>query len=229
MNETRVSYSETPYWDAATYDEARRRLVPDFDAFYGTVGLLLAETGTAAPDVLDLGAGTGLLSAAVLAAVPAARVTLLDGDPAMLEQARRRLGEVPTVVADLTDPLPEGPFDAVVSSLAIHHLADDGKRDLFARILRVLRPGGSFVHAEQVAGPTAALDVRYLERHEQQARALGTDDEEWASYLVRRTHDRCAPLHEQLRWLEEAGFVEVDVAFKHHAFAVYSGVAPTEG
>jgi tRNA (cmo5U34)-methyltransferase len=225
MSETTISYSETAIWDPDAYDAPRRRLVPDFDRFYGTAAELVADLGIDEPEVLDLGAGTGLLSAAVRDAVPGARLTLLDGAAPMLAVARRRLGEVPTVVADLTDPLPDGPFDAVVSALAIHHLDDDGKRDLFARIRRVLRPGGAFVNAEQVAGPTPWHRAQYAAAHERDARALGTDDAEWEAALGRMAHDRCSPVEDQVAWLRDAGFRQVDVAFKRYGFAVYSGVA----
>jgi tRNA (cmo5U34)-methyltransferase len=225
MSEMHISYSETPIWDPEVYDAPRRRLVPDFGRFYGTAAELVAELGVDQPEVLDLGAGTGLLSAAVLAAVPGARLTLLDGAAPMLAVARQRLGDVPTIVADLTDPLPAGPFDAVVSALAIHHLDDAGKRDLFARIRAVLRPGGVFVNAEQVCGPTPADQARYEAAHERDARALGSDDAEWDAAVVRMSHDRCATVEDQVAWLRAAGFDAVDVDFKRFRFAVYHGIA----
>ena len=71
----------------------------------------------------------------------------------MLAEAQQRLGDrvVAVHVQDMAAELPEGPFDAVISALAIHHLEDEDKRVLFARVHDVLRPGGVFVNAEQVA------------------------------------------------------------------------------
>src|SRR3954451_25056686 len=127
-------------WEPRTYDAPRRRLIPCFDDFYSTAARLASEAG---PEILDLGAGTGLLSDAVAAARPDAQLTLLDGSAAMLEQAKARFGDrsVRLIVSEFNEPLPPGPFDAVVSALAIHHLSNGDKRDLFRRILRVLRPG----------------------------------------------------------------------------------------
>jgi tRNA (cmo5U34)-methyltransferase len=221
-------------WDADAYDGPRRRLVPDFDQFYGIPAELVAGIGRPEPDVLDLGAGTGLLSAAVRAAVPGARLTLLDGSPSMLEVARRRFGSsadatgaaLATVPADLAGPLPAGPFDAVVSALAIHHLADEAKRSLLRRVLAALHPGGVFVNAEQVAGPTPWHERQYAAVHERDARALGADDAEWDAAVARMAHDRCATVDDQLRWLREAGFERVDLAYKRYRFAVYAGYAP---
>src|SRR3954451_18188651 len=92
---------------AGTYNADRRRLIPPFDSFYGTAVDALVTPKT----VLDLGAGTGLLSRFVRAAYPDAELTLLDGAEAMLEGARATFGDsVSYVQADLTDPLPEGPW-----------------------------------------------------------------------------------------------------------------------
>jgi tRNA (cmo5U34)-methyltransferase len=86
---------------------------------------------------LDLGAGTGATTLSVLAQHPEASVVILDESEAMLAAARSALGEAVTVVvAGLADPLPDGPFDLVVSALAVHHLDGPGKADLFRRVAR---------------------------------------------------------------------------------------------
>jgi len=80
----------------------------------------------------------------------------------MLDEARAVLGDrVRYVVADLGDPLPDGPWDAVVSALAVHHLDDAGKRALFGRLHAALTPGGVFVNAEQVGAPSALFRDLY--------------------------------------------------------------------
>jgi tRNA (cmo5U34)-methyltransferase len=206
---------------ASGYDAVRRRLVPPFDAFYATaVGALELVSGPVRR-VLDLGAGTGLLSTQVLAAHPETEVVLFDGAPAMLEQARVALGDRALYVeGDLAGALPDGPWDAIVSALAIHHLADADKAALFARVHGALRNGGIFANAEQVAGPTPWLDELYERRHERAARALGASDEEWAGAQERMAHDLCATVEQQLQWLREAGFADADCLFKDHRFAV---------
>jgi tRNA (cmo5U34)-methyltransferase len=213
--------ADTFHAQASDYDAVRRRLVIPFDAFYGTaVGALELVQGPV-ERVLDLGAGTGMLATRVLAAHPAAEVVLLDGAPAMLEQARSALGDrARYVTGNLADPLPEGPWDAIVSALAIHHLADADKVTLFGRVHHELAPGGIFVNAEQVAGPTAWFDDLYVRRHEQSARELGASDEDWQGALGRMRHDRCASVEQQLGWLRQAGFADADCLFKDHRFAV---------
>jgi tRNA (cmo5U34)-methyltransferase len=214
---------------AEQYEAPRRRLVPPFDDFYGTAVEALDLIGAPPKRVLDLGAGTGMLSARVAAAHPGAELTLLDGAPAMLDRARELLGDrVETVVADLRGPLPGGGYCAVVSALAIHHLEDADKRALFARVRDALAPGGVFVNADQVTGPTPPLDDRYRAWHEARARAAGSSDEEWAGAEERMAFDRCADVGSQLAWLRDAGFGDVDCLFKHYRFAVMVARRPRE-
>ena len=109
----------------------------------------------------------------------------------------------------------------MISALAIHHLEDADKRVLFGRVYDVLRPGGVFVNAEQVAGPTPEL-TRALRRDvgAHVSRARGERSEEIAAAQERRTHDRCADVESQLAWLREAGFTTADCIYKYWEDAV---------
>jgi tRNA (cmo5U34)-methyltransferase len=223
--------SSTDIWDAAagSYDASRRRLVPCFDDFYGAAVQVAAFAlgSVRQPRALDLGAGTGLLSLLIAGAVPGVHLTLVDSAADMLAVAADQLAargvRHETCVADLCEPLPLGPYHAVVSALAIHHLVDADKRDLFRRISAVLAPGGVFVNAEQVAGPTPALDRRYDEVWVASATALGVTEEELGAARARMEFDRPAPVEAQCAWLREAGFTDVDCYYKSWRFAVYGG------
>jgi tRNA (cmo5U34)-methyltransferase len=217
---------------AAEYTALRRRLVPAFDAFYGAaVAAIECRSGGPVARVLDIGAGTGLLAAAVAERYPDARFELLDGSGEMLSEARERLdGRVTAVhVQDMADGLPAGPFDAVVSALAIHHLEDGDKRVLFGRVYDVSRPGAVFVNAEQVAGPTAELADRYRATWETMCRDLGASDVEIAAAKQRRQYDRCADAESQLGWLRDAGFATADCVYKLWEEAVFVAVKGTAG
>ncbi len=223
-------------FDAAAdgYDAARRRLVPCFDAFYTTAVEVAAPPLRAALAAgvrprCSISRRTGLLSSLLSAAVPGVRLTLVDAAPQMLAVAAERLAgrgvAHRVVVADLVDPLPAGRYDAVVSALAIHHLDDPAKRDLYRRAAAALVPGGVFVNAEQVAGPTPELDRRYHDVWLTQVAALGSDAAEVAAAERRMAYDRPAPVTEQCRWLTEAGLADVDCFFKAWRFAVIGGRA----
>jgi len=207
--------------DARGYEEQRRRLIPPYDAFYDTAVDALALAGRPLRRVLDLGAGTGLLARRVADVLPEAELTLLDGSPTMLEQARAVLGDrAHYVIDDLAGPLPDGPWDAVVSALAVHHLDDDAKRALFERLHAALSPAGVFVNAEQVGAPTALFHDFYAMWHERGATAAGASANEWAGAQARMRFDRWATVERQLEWLRAAGFADADCLFKDHRFAV---------
>jgi len=221
-----MTNATTTMFDSEAAGYTRRRLVPCFDAFYGAAlrALELAEPGPLRA-VLDLGTGTGALAAMVADAHPDARLTLLDGAPAMVAKAAETLGPraATALVQDFGDPLPAGPFDAVVSALAIHHLDDAAKASLYARAYDALRPGGVLVNAEQVLGATPALDALLWRWHERESRALGASDAEWAAAVERMRHDRCATADAQLAMLGAAGFEDVAVHFADGRFAVLAG------
>jgi tRNA (cmo5U34)-methyltransferase len=219
VNNTRAVFDAT----ASTYDRDRSKLIPGCNAFYRWAIDLIPPR---AKRIVDLGAGSGLLSVLVRERFPDAQIHLVDFSVPMLELARGRLGDDPRTEyhqADyVTGELP-GDVCAVVSSLSIHHLDDADKRTVFSRAYRSLRPRGVFVNADQVAGPTPELDERYKALWLEQVRAAGATEQQIADSLYRKQEDRCAPVAEQLGWLREAGFADADCWYKDNCFAVFAG------
>ncbi len=104
--------------------------------------------------VLDIGGGYGFVTEEVLRTFPKARVTLQDYSQLMLERARERLekwsGHMSYVLADLADPAWSarvgGPFDLIVSAIAIHNLRDRGAiAACYGAIAGLLKPGAPFL------------------------------------------------------------------------------------
>jgi tRNA (cmo5U34)-methyltransferase len=162
-------------WDPERYRDVIDEL-PGYEELQDAVAVECS-----ARNVLELGTGTGETAVRVLARNPGARWTGIDGSEAMVEHARRRLTGADLRVQRLEDPLPEGPFDLVVSVLAVHHLDGEGKRDLFKRIARV---SDTFVLG----------DVVVPERPEEAVIEI-----DWVEDLPSSVPD-------QLDWLDEAGF-----------------------
>ena len=213
---------------AAGYDRARRQLVPPFDDFYGAaVGAIPYEREDDIR-VLDLGAGTGLLSALVAHVFPRARITLTDASPRMLHVARRRFTDEPErfelrAVDYAKVPLPGGEYDAVVSALSIHHLDGAEKRELFRKIYSALSNGGVFVNADQVQGETPEAESLYRETWLRQVRERGVREDDLTAALVRMREDEMSTLDEQRAWLISGGFQGVSCWYKDYGFAVYGG------
>jgi len=154
------------HFDPATYLGMIRTEVPDYDTLQAEITRATRSwSASRAPRVLDLGAGTGSTSRAVLDARADAQLVLLDENPGMLGVARDLLPAANVervVVADLADPLPPGPFDLVVSALAIHHLDGAAKRALFAEVRDRLPDDGRFAMADVVVPRDAAEVVTPL-------------------------------------------------------------------
>ncbi|MCU6712354.1 class I SAM-dependent methyltransferase [Paenibacillus sp. J5C_2022] len=212
---------------AKHYDEQRRGLIPCFDDFYeSAVRWTLVESES--PAILDLGAGTGLLSAFLLHKFPQACMTLIDFSDDMLAMAKSRLGSfthVRYISADYTAFPFDAKYDAVVSSLSIHHLGHAEKQELFRTIHGILKPGGCFVNADQAAGSTPSIDEQYHKLWDDDVEASGLDSAAIQASRRRKEQDRNAHLLDQLQWLEDAGFRHVDCVYKHHEFAVFFGRA----
>lgn len=168
------------------YLEFVRSHVLHYDELQDTVAV--ATEALAATRILDLGAGTGETARRVLEIHPGARVVLVDASAEMLAAAGLTLPEdriERIVVQQLEDPLPDGPFDLVVSALAIHHLVSADKQLLFHRIAAALAPGGSFILADVVV----------------------LDDPGQAVLSFGSPYDRPDRLDDQLRWIDEAGLI----------------------
>ena len=218
-NNTQAVFDAT----AATYDRDRMKLIPGHEGFYAAALELIPQD---AKLIVDLGAGSGLFSAMLHAAFPNADLYLIDFSESMLALARQRLGTSPRITYTLADyttaPLPSA-CDAIVSALSIHHLDDPIKQAILPRILSALRPGGVFINADHIAGPTPALEAIYQQRWLTTIRSNGATDQQIADSLYRQQEDRRSPIDEQLTWLKAAGFSQVDCWYKAYTFAVLTG------
>ena len=118
---------------APTYDADRAKLIPCFDAFYRRSTDLIAHD---AKNILDLGAGTGLLSQFVRQWYPDAHIVLADLSEPMIAKARERFANDTNVTFEVTDyttaPI-NGTYDSIVSALSIHHIDHEAKRPLWPR------------------------------------------------------------------------------------------------
>jgi len=227
---------------AASFAERRRVLVPLLNVQEDVIVQLLARHDRPVTRFLDLGCGAGAMSELVLGARGAgsrSTAVLVDFSEPMLERAsvnlRAYAGRWEAVRGDLNDPrwseaLPTGPYDAIVSGLAIHHLPSERKRALFAEVLELLAPGGMFVNMDYVSidGPLRGLFDEHMRanaiRHEHELGGSRSEDE----VDLEDDHDRPDTVDAQVQWLRDAGFSQVEVHFKWAEAAVFGGTRPRE-
>ena len=213
--------------DLADYDARIRTFIPGYQEMLDTAAAALESAVTRKrPVIVDLGIGTGALAQACVRRIPGARVVGVDADAGMLDAACDRLGRslARTIRGSFeTIAIPE--CDAVVASLALHHIPAPALRlRLFRRIRRALRAGGVLVTADchpssnrRLAGEDRASWLRHLEVSYTPAEARGYL-RSWAR------EDHYAPLADEVFAMRRAGFV-VDVRARRDAFAVIVATA----
>ena len=182
-----------------TYLAMMREAVPGYDRLEDETA---EATGVGARSILELGTGTGETARRVLNRHPDAQLIGIDARPEMLDVARDSLppDRVTLLVGRLEDPLPQGPFDLIVSALAVHHLDAASKADLFRRIAATLGPDGRFVLADVVEPVDPTYTVTEIDPEV----------------------DHPSKLDEQLAWLKASG-IAPEIIWTHRDLVVILG------
>jgi tRNA (cmo5U34)-methyltransferase len=217
----------------------RRKLIPLFDVQEDLTKRLITRGERQIDRFLDLGAGDGGFAELLFDLYPDAHGVLVDFSDPMLAAARQRLVELEEraeiVAGDLATPewrerlSDRGPFDAVVSRLAIHHLPDGRKRALYKECHDLLAPGGLFLnweHVETVGLAEGLFDEYFRERllqAEQERDNPRPPEEVLRSYDDAADGDILCDPETQCAWLREIGFEKVDVYFKLPELAIFGG------
>jgi tRNA (cmo5U34)-methyltransferase len=218
--------------DADNYDLQIRRFIPHYEEMIATGVEVLAALAPADGHILDLGGGTGALSSAVLTGLPRSRVTVLDVDADMLAEARRRLtgfaDRVSFRQASFLGRLPAA--DAVVASLALHHVHDlEAKTALYRSILGALLPGGVFLNLDAAVSEGTRLNGLVFDRMAVRMGDHGISDAEARGHFAAwADEDRYFPLDAELAALREAGFDEVECVWRRGLCAVVCGLSAPE-
>jgi SAM-dependent methyltransferase len=190
--------------------------------------------------LLELGAGTGSFTARLVATHHFDQIAVTDGAPAMLDVARAKLHSSDTMlefeVVDLdsawTDALVDGPYDAVTSTMAIHHVQN--KQHLFAQVLRILRPGGLFIFGDHIDGGTPL--THYLVGRERALVRLGQDKNVTEPQIRRAIEiddhrqigegNRCETAARYVAYLSACGFQDVDCLWRAFWLAAFVARKP---
>jgi len=188
---------------------------------------------------LDLGAGTGAASRAILAHHPASTAILADFSAEMMRAGERdmrpfagryRHVEFDMLAGEWPETIPAA-LDAVVTSMCVHHLPDERKQGLFAEIFERLVPGGWYLNYDPVRAEDPVVEAAW-------ERTSDLDDPETASRRRHRTPEEQArwenhvryiiPLAQQLGYLRSAGFQGIDVYWKQLDNVIYGGRRPVD-
>ena len=190
------------------YDKIIRAFIPAYEEMLARAAEAVAESKP--KKVIDLGAGTGALAQAVLRRCEGASVELIDADAEMLTQARERLAPFASRV-QYTKRAFQGPLpacDAVVASLALHHVPTLAKkRTVFRAIYAALRPGGVFVNADATMPADPSARQADYETWAAHLVSCGIAEERaWQHFAEWADEDTYFPLEDELAALTDAGF-----------------------
>ena len=211
---------------AFDYDGLIPRLIPRYRKQHDLILQLIPFETNAHIKVLDLGAGTGILSALILQAFPQANVLAFDIAEKMLKVCQTNLSAYQERLTLQQGNFAEDNFgngyDLVVSGLAIHHLDSAGKQTLFKKLFQSMNSGGILLIRDIVTAATPRLTEQYEQLWRQYIKASGEDDAAWfQNYLE---EDIPSSVEEQTRWLSEAGFADTACHWRHLNFAIFGGV-----
>ena len=225
--------------NTADFDSGIRQLLPRYDEMLKAIANCIPPT---AQRILELGCGTGELSLKILHRCPSAQIIALDYSPRMLEFAKHKIESAgyaarwKGIEADFGNWTNEPDkinigigFDAVVSSLAIHHLTNEMKLKLFQRIRESLNRKGVFWNADPILPESEAIAAIYQAVREEWAAFNGTTLAEIRAKIGNSaphgySHpDQLATLDNHLQMLKTAGFDTVAVPWKYYGLAVFGG------
>lgn len=209
---------------ADNYDTNRKEIIPHMDVYYQTAVELTKKFNN--PSILDLGAGTGILTELLHQTHPQSRITLVDMSANMLDKAKNKFNNIDnfTYIEDnyLTMDFKEN-YDIIISSLSIHHLNDKEKYTLYRKIYQHLNNQGVFINADEVIAPTDTLEKLYVEKETTHLLKQDLTNDEKEEILYRRTLDTPSTLKDNLTWLDDIGYENVDVIYKYYRYFVLYG------
>lgn len=229
MNDPITSQSVETFYDelSGRYADLISRCVPRYEEMFFNLFHYLPDE-LRPKQILDLGCGTGNLTAAALKHFPNAEIHALDLSADILNECRQRFAGFAHIHYHQQDFsrlqfAPES-FDLVISSIAIHHVVDGQKAALFRQVHQLLKSGGVFTFADQTRGATEEIYQKHIARWKQEALQLGSTEADWQLWMAHQdAHDHHTPVLWHLQQLSAAGFNHVDVIWKNIMWAVMSG------
>ena len=193
------------------YDARIRTFIPGYEQMLACAAQALRALDGPPPRVIDLGTGTGALAARCIQAVPGAQIVAVDEDSAILDIARLRICAYPGAVASfvhsnfLEYPLP--PCDAVVASVALHHVrTTERKQQLYRDVRASLREGGLLISGDCFPSTDARLAALEREAWREHLRLSYSETETDGFFALWAAEDLYVPLELELALMRGAGF-----------------------
>lgn len=206
------------------YDANRRKFIPCFDDFYISVTDFIAKSLDKKPQsIVDLGAGTGLLTSFFFRYFPDSEYVLADIASEMLDVAKKRFDNLPNVkyeICDYSEKFPKDKVDLVISALSIHHLENEDKQNLFNSVYEHLEKEGLFVNYDQFCAEDSLINDKIEKYWIDGIKSSGISKEEYDRWIERKKLDRECSVKKEISWLKKAGFSVAECVYSCGKFSV---------
>jgi tRNA (cmo5U34)-methyltransferase len=217
--------------EAPEFDAIIRRIIPSYEQMLDALIAALPFHQAHGIRVIDLGCGTDTVARRIKDSYPRAQIMCVDIAEKMLHIAQTKFSESDQVGyqrSNFENYEFDATYDVVLSSLALHHLvSDEDKYTFYKKIYRCLSPGGVFYNADNILGSSSHLQKLYMKKWREYMRLQVSEEEIEHKWIPQHENeDHPAKLIDQLTWLQDIGYVQVDVIWKYYNFAVYGGCKP---
>lgn len=214
--------------EAENFDKMVQRNIPCYNQMLEALIDAIPDV-TESPKILDLGCGTGNITQKAKNRFPKARITCLDLSENMIEIAKEKLknyDDIEYVIGDFTQVKLEEKYDAIISSLALHHIEnDEEKQAMYKSIYEALKNEGVFYNADVIKANSKYNESLYEKVAARDMKENGVSTEEISDMNRKRDeNDIPTTIYNHIKMLENVGFTEIDVIWKYYANAVYGGV-----
>ena len=222
MPDLKKHFNET----AESYDTLTNKSLMKYDEM--VEALINAIPDNENPRVLDLGCGTGNITKKLLERFPEAKVTCLDLSDKMIKIAKEKLSDynnIEYVLDDFTIIDIIDNYDAIISSLALHHIpSNEAKKEMYQHIHDALKEGGVFYNADVIEPNSSYNEVLCERMSEKYMKEQGLSTEDINDFKQKRDdNDIPITIVEHLKLLEEVGFKQIDIIWKYYSSAIYGG------
>ncbi|MFC1848400.1 class I SAM-dependent methyltransferase [Chloroflexota bacterium] len=200
------------------YTDFVLRCVPRYDEMLSMLFAYMPKEYSP-KSILELGCGTGNLTQLIHSHFPHSRITAVDISEECIQVCRERLQAVNIdyIKSDFRDlDFAVNSFDLVISSIAIHHLDDGEREDLFSKLYVWQAPGSILTFCDQFRGETDGLYDRNIRTWREYAFRQGATDKEWEMWMEHQAqHDHHASVQKHVSWLTGAGYPVIDCVWRY--------------
>ncbi|AFS77783.1 methyltransferase, type 12 [Gottschalkia acidurici 9a] len=215
--------------EAKEYDSRILKLIPCYEQMINAMISVIPFDKDTSINVIDIGAGTGNVSKAIKDRFKNSKITCLDISKNMIGVAKLKLkgySDVKYEIEDFYSYSFKEKYDVVISSLSLHHLStDNDKKNFYKKIYDFLYDEGVFYNLDLVLGSSDIIQNLYISQWKE-FMYKSISNEEIDNKLMRKYYEEDNPskLIDQIHWLENIGFKNVDIIFKYFNYAIYGGM-----